>query len=46
MTFSKPIRIGFTIYDSSKLFMIKTYYNELQSIFGENKFKGHHMITD
>ena len=43
--FDKPKHIGFTIHESSKLKMYKTYYKKLQAHFGNN-LHIYHMDTD
>ena len=46
MTLSQPIGVNFTLYDLSKLYLYKTYYDKLQSYFEENNLKSHRMDTD
>ena len=38
-TFSRPIDIGFTVYELSMFLTYKVYYMKLQSNFGENNLK-------
>ena len=42
----KPIYLGFTVLELSKLLMYETYYDKLQSHFGQEKFQLRFMDTD
>ena len=42
----KPIYLGFAISEKSKLLMHKTYYDKLQTHFGEKIVQLHYMATD
>ena len=42
----KPIYLGFTVLQSSKLLMYETYYDKLQPYFGQENIKLHYMDTD
>ena len=42
----KPIYLGFTVLELSKLLMYETYYNKLQPYFGEENIQLHYMDTD
>ena len=42
----KPIYLGFSVLESSKLLMYETYYDKLQPYFGKNKLQLHYMDTD
>ena len=42
----KPIYLGFAILKLSKLLMYETYYDKLQSCFGQKKLQLHYMDTD
>ena len=44
--YDKPIYIGATVLDLSKLLMYEFYYDILQSHFGEDKLQLHYMDTD
>ena len=42
----KPLYVGFTILDLSKLHMYETYYDTLQPFFGQEKLLLHYIDTD
>ena len=42
----KPIYLGFTVLELSKLLMYETYYDKLQPYFGQEKIQLHYMDTD
>ena len=42
----KPIYLGFTILELSKLLMYETYYDKLQPYFKQENFQLHYMDTD
>ena len=42
----KPIYLGFTVLELSKLLMYETYYNILQPYFGRENIQLHYMDTD
>ena len=42
----KPIYLGFTVLELSKLLMYETYYDKLQPYFGQKKIQLHYMDTD
>ena len=42
----KPICLGFTVLELSKLSMYETYYNTLQPYFGQEKIQLYYMDTD
>ena len=42
----KPIYLGFTVIELSKLLMYETYYDILQPYFGQKKIQLHFMNTD
>ena len=42
----KPIYLGFTVLELSKLLMYETYYDKLQPYFGQEKSQLHYMDTD
>ena len=42
----KPIYLGFTILELSKLLMSETYYDKLQTYFGQKNIQLHYMDTD
>ena len=42
----KPIYLGFTVLELSKLLMYETYYDKLQPFFGQEKNHLHYMDTD
>ena len=42
----KPIYLGFTVLELSKLLMYETYYDKLQSYFGQENLQLHYMDTD
>ena len=42
----KPIYLGFSVLELSKLHMYETYYNILQPYFGQEKIQLHYMDTD
>ena len=42
----KPIHLGFTVLESTKLHMYETYYDILQPYFGEKNLHFHYMDTD
>ena len=42
----KPIYLGFSVLELSKLLMYETYYNKLQPYFGQEKIQLHYMDTD
>ena len=42
----KPIYLGFTVLELSKLHMYKTYYDKLQPYFGEKNIQLHYMDCD
>ena len=42
----KPFYLGFAILELSKLIMYETYYDKLQSYFGEKNLQLHYMDTD
>ncbi len=41
--FDKPIYLGFTVLELSKLLMYEMYYDVLQPFFGENNIQNHYM---
>ena len=42
----KPIYLGFTVLELSKLLMYETYYDKLQPYFGQKSIQLHYMDTD
>ena len=42
----KPIYLGFSVLELSKLLMYETYYDKLQPYFGQESIQLHHMDTD
>ena len=42
----KPIYLGFSVLELSKLLMYETYYNKLLPFFGQEKIQLHYMDTD
>ena len=42
----KPIYLGFSVLELSKLLMYKTYYDKLQPYFGQENIKLHYMDSD
>ena len=42
----KPIYLGFSVLDLSKLLMYETYYDKLQPYFGQEDIQLHYMDTD
>ena len=42
----KPIYLGFSVLDLSKLLMYQTYYDKLQPYFGHENIQLHYMDTD
>ena len=42
----KPIYLGFTVLELSKLLMYETYYDNLQPYFGQENIQLHYMDTD
>ena len=42
----KPIHLGFTVLELSKLLMYETYYDVLQPYFGQENIQLHYMDTD
>ena len=42
----KPIYLGFSVLELSKLHMYETYYDKLQPNFGQENFQLHYMDTD
>ena len=42
----KPIYLGFTVLELSKLLMYETYYDKLQPYFGHENIQLHYMDTD
>ena len=42
----KPIYLGFTVLELSKLLMYETYYDRLQPYFGQENIQPHYMDTD
>ena len=42
----KPIYMGFTVLELSKLLMYGTYYDKLQPCFGQENIQLHYMDTD
>ena len=42
----KPIYLGFSVLELSKLLMYKTYYDKLQPYFGQENIQLHYMDTD
>ena len=42
----KPIYLGFSVLELSKLLMFETYYDKLQPNFGQENIKLHYMDTD
>ena len=42
----KPIYLGFSVLELSKLLMYETYYDKLQPYFGQEKIQLHYMDTD
>ena len=46
ITMDKPIYLGFTLLELSKLHMYETYYDILQPYFGQENLQLHYMDTD
>ena len=44
--FTKPIYVGFSVLDLSKLLMYEWYYDKMQPYFGENNLELHYLDTD
>ena len=44
--FAKPIYVGFSVLDPSKLLMYEWYYDKLQPYFGEDNLELHYLDTD
>ena len=44
--FTKPIYIGFCVFELSKLLMYEWYYDKMQPYFGENNLELHYLDTD
>ena len=44
--FTKPIYVGFSILDLSKLLMYEWYYDKMQPYFGEDNLELHYLDTD
>ena len=44
--FDKPIYLGFTVLELSKLLMYETYYDTLQPYFGQENLQNHYCDTD
>ena len=42
----KPIYLGFSVLELSKLLMYETYYDKLQPYFGQENLKLHYMDCD
>ena len=42
----KPIYLGFSVLELSKLLMYETYFDKLQPYFGQEKIQLHYMDTD
>ena len=42
----KPIYLGFTVLEISKILMYETYYDKLQPYFGQENINLHYMDTD
>ena len=42
----KPIYLGFTVLELSKILMYETYYDKLQPYFGQKNIQLHYMDTD
>ena len=42
----KPIYLGFSVLELSKLLMYETYYNKSQPYFGQENIQLHYMDTD
>ena len=42
----KPIYLGFSVLELSKLLLYETYYDRLQPYFGQEKIHLHYMDTD
>ena len=42
----KPIYLGFSVLELSKLLMYETYYDKLQPCFGQENIHLHYMDTD
>ena len=42
----KPIHLGFSVLELTKLIMSETYYDKLQPYFGQEKIQLHYMDTD
>ena len=42
----KPINLGFSVLELSKLLMYETYYDKLQTFFGQENIQLHYMDTD
>ena len=42
----KPLHLGFSVLELSKLLMYETYYDKLQPYFGQEKIQLHYMDTD
>ena len=42
----KPIYLGFTVLELSKLLMYETYYDKLQAYYGQENLRLHYMDTD
>ena len=46
MLMDKPIYLGFSVLDFSRLLMYETYYDKLQPYFGQENLKVHYMDCD
>ena len=46
MLMDKPIFLGFSVLELSKLVMYETYYDKLQPYFGHENIQLHYMDTD
>ena len=44
--FTKPIYVGFSVLELSKLLMYEWYYNKMQPYFGEDNLELHYLDTD
>ena len=42
----KPIYLGFSVLELSRLLMYETYYDKLQPYFGQENIQLHYMDTD
>ena len=44
--FTKPIYVGFSVLDLSKLLMYQWYYDKMEPYFGEDNLELHYVDTD